>query len=360
MDYNYQPNDNNNFTSGNMPENGNTVNLNKDVVKEAKKLFSRVGFRLLIATVALFGICFGIQALIAWLKPEWFFDYTSSLLISLVPQYLIGMPAMVAILYSLPHKAPEKRKVGFGWGILFFMMAYAIMYIANLTATMLNLAISSASGNTISTYAVQEFVSNSNIIVVTIATVICAPIFEELIFRKMIIDRCGTYGEAASALVSGLAFGLFHNNLTQGIYAFCLGYFFALIYNKCGKIHVTIIIHMVINFMGSFIAVNLTKLVDLDALGKISLTDTEALMAFIEENIVGFLLLGLYGVFVMGVVIAGIVLTIVHRRKLLPKPGVTPLPKGKTFSTVMFNPGMQCFFWVLMAYIVYNFIGGLR
>lgn len=340
----------------------------ENVVKTAKKLFSNIGFRLLIGTVVLYIVCYGLQFIfvrvLSNINPEFLVtlntDYTWNLIFSMSIQYVFAMPLLaLAVSVKLPAKAPEKHKVGFGWWLVFFIISYSLMFSSNLIGTGLNLIISGITGNRISTYSVQTIIQNANIWVVTICTVIFAPLIEELIFRKLLVDRCGRYGEAASALLSGMAFGLFHGNLTQGIYAFCLGYFLALIYNKTGKIYVTIGIHMLINFMGSFVPMTVLKLVDYDALLELSTGDAEAMMEYIMNHGVGIMILGLYEMLIFALVIAGMILLIVNRRKFMPKPGEISLPRHSTFATVMGNPGMILFAVASFAYIVYTFIIGL-
>lgn len=344
-------------------------NISNEVVKAAKKLFSNIGFRLLIGTVIVYGVCYGLQYLLlsimSAVNPGFIelvtTDYTANLVFSMGIQYAFAMPLLALVLaVKLPGKAPEKRKIGFGWWLVFFIISYSLMYSSNLIGTGINSLISSISGNTISTYAVQTMIQNANIWVVTICTVIFAPLVEELIFRKILIDRCGRYGEAASALLSGLAFGLFHGNLTQGIYAFCLGYFLALVYSKTGKIQATIGIHMVVNFMGSFIPMTLLKFIDLDALDALDPNNTESVIEFMSTYGIGFMILSLYGMLIMALVIAGIVLLIVNRRKFMPQPGEVSLPRHSTFKTVVGNPGMLVFIIASIGYIVYTFIEGLR
>jgi len=288
-------------------------------------------------------------------------DYTVSLVFSMSIQYVFAMPLLAMVLsIKMPAKAPEKRKVGFGWWLVFFIISYSLMFSANIIGTILNLIISGLSGHSLSTYSIQEIIQNANIWVVTACTVLIAPLVEELIFRKILVDRCGRYGEAASALLSGMAFGLFHGNLNQGIYAFCLGYFLALIYSKTGKIHVTVGIHMLINFMGSFVPMMLFKLVDYDMLTSLSTADMENLTNYVMGHAGGIVLLGIYEMLIFGLVIAGMILMIVNRKKFLPRKGEIQLPAHTTFSTVMGNPGMILFTIASVAYIVYTFIEGLK
>ena len=57
-----------------------------------------------------------------------------------------------------------------------------------------------------------------------------APVVEEFIFRKFLIDRVYRYGEWVAILTSGLMFGLFHENLAQFFFATLIGCFFAFFY----------------------------------------------------------------------------------------------------------------------------------
>ena len=50
-------------------------------------------------------------------------------------------------------------------------------------------------------------------------SVVLAPVMEELIFRKVLIDRTIVYGDKAAVVLSGLLFGVFHGNFHQFFYA---------------------------------------------------------------------------------------------------------------------------------------------
>ena len=78
-----------------------------------------------------------------------------------------------------------------------------------------------------------------------------APIFEELVFRKFIIDRTRRYGEFAAIMYSSIAFGLFHCNLYQLFYAFAIGLVLGYVYVKTGNVLLTIIIHLIVNTSSS-------------------------------------------------------------------------------------------------------------
>ena len=61
----------------------------------------------------------------------------------------------------------------------------------------------------------MAYATESNMMVTFLYMVICAPILEEYIFRKLIVDRTVKYGQGVAIVLSGLMFGLFHGNLNQ-------------------------------------------------------------------------------------------------------------------------------------------------
>ena len=95
--------------------------------------------------------------------------------------------------------------------------------------------------------------ANSGMFLRVLAVGIGAPIFEELVFRKLIVDRLIKYGEFIAIFTSGLTFGLFHGNFQQFFFAFALGALFAFIYARTGRIRYTIGLHMTINMTTSVI-----------------------------------------------------------------------------------------------------------
>ena len=80
-----------------------------------------------------------------------------------------------------------------------------------------------------------------------LVAVVVAPIFEELVFRKFVLDRVGDLGEGIAVLSSALIFGLAHRNAGQFFLAFLLGLLFARIYLRTGKIVYTMLLHFLIN-----------------------------------------------------------------------------------------------------------------
>lgn len=73
------------------------------------------------------------------------------------------------------------------------------------------------------------------------------PIFEELMFRKTIIDKYNEYGTKSIILLSSILFGLCHENESQLEYAIFIGLVLAIVYIKTNNILYPIILHITIN-----------------------------------------------------------------------------------------------------------------
>ena len=69
--------------------------------------------------------------------------------------------------------------------------------------------------------------------------------------------------------------------------------------------------------------------------------DAQAVMDFMMAYLPGWIGYMVYVLFILAVVITGIVLLIVFRKRFALDPG--QIPKGQRFKTVICNPGMLCY-----------------
>lgn len=75
-----------------------------------------------------------------------------------------------------------------------------------------------------------------------------APLVEEMVFRGIIYNRLKKYMTYIPAiLVSALAFGIYHQNIVQGSYAFLMGCIIAYLYESFGHFYVPVAAHMLSN-----------------------------------------------------------------------------------------------------------------
>ena len=317
--------------------------------KSMKKSFSSLGFRFLIGTLVIYAVQMAVIGIVGAVKSEWLQNTTISLILAVLPLYLVGMPVLIAIVKRMPGEAPAKKSITAGQFILALIMCFALMYCGNLVGTLITTVVGALKGSAVDN-ALMTYATESNMIVTFLYMVICAPILEEYIFRKLIVDRTVKYGQGAAIVLSGLMFGLFHGNLNQFAYAFLLGMFLAFLYVKTGDLRVTIGLHMCINFMGAVVSVLLLKAIHLEEYQEIVMNggDAQEIMNFMMQYLPGWIGYMIYVLFILAAVITGIVLFIVFRKRFAVEPG--QIEKGQRFQTVICNPGMICYciFWIIM------------
>lgn len=81
-----------------------------------------------------------------------------------------------------------------------------------------------------------------------VSTVLLAPLCEELIFRRLLLDRLLFLGDWSALLISAFFFALFHTNLYQFFYAFTVGLILGYVRIMTGRVGWSILLHMFINF----------------------------------------------------------------------------------------------------------------
>jgi len=159
---------------------------------------------------------------------------------------LTGFPILHLITRRIPACSPAKNRLSLGDFLQYVFIGAALCGIGTFIGAPIHLVVSKLVGADSSTVLAQ-LMANSSIPLQLLVIGILAPVFEELIFRKYLIDRVGKYGEFTAILLSGLMFGLFHGNFQQFFYATMLGFLFAFVYLRTGNVLYTIAFHMIIN-----------------------------------------------------------------------------------------------------------------
>lgn len=314
-----------------------------------RKHFSKLGLMFFLGTVIIYAVQIGANKLVEWMKPEWLENPNISLAVAIVPLYLIGMPILIALVKRVPATAPEKHSMKAWQFLLALVMCFCVMYASNIVGNIITAIIGMLKGGVVNN-VILDIASSTSLIVNFVYMVICAPIMEEFIFRKLIVDRTVRYGQGVAILVSGLMFGLFHGNLNQFVYATTMGMFLAFLYVKTGNIKYTIGIHMIVNFFGSIVSVLLMEAMNYDGYAEAALAGAgpEELMQLIMASLPGWIAYCIYVCLILAMVIAGIVLFIVFRKRFATAKGEVEIPKGKGFSTIFVNVGMGLYviFWL--------------
>lgn len=345
------------YGPGGMMSSGNPEPVDRgQELKKARRHFSKLGGMFLLGTIVIYAVQLIVMGAVSLLRPEWMWDGDISLLISMLPMYLVGMPVLILLVKTLPAEKPQRRSIGAGQFLVAVIMCFGFVYITNFLGNIITSIIGILKGGSVQNQ-LMDVTGSVSLWMIALYMVICAPILEEYIFRKLIVDRTIRYGQGTAVLVSGLMFGLFHGNLNQFVYAFVLGAFLAFLYVKTGNLKITIAIHMMINFMGGLVSSALMRMIDLDEYAELAMgMDMESLMEYVSGHMAGLLAYGAFLLFVFGSMIAGLVIFIVClvKDKITFQRGAVSLLQGERFRTVFWNLGMAayCIFWIGM--IVYQ------
>lgn len=165
---------------------------------------------------------------------------------------LIGFPFIWLLLRGIPKTKIEQHSLNFSQWFTFLCMSEALIIAGSMIGSPIHTALTQPfTGNNLNN--ASSLMENSNVIVRTLVVGIGAPVFEELIFRKVLIDRTVKYGEYVSIVLSGIMFGLLHGNFSQFFFAALIGMLFAYIYIRTGRIRYTIFLHMAINLSSALV-----------------------------------------------------------------------------------------------------------
>ena len=269
---------------------------------------------------------------------EWYMWVISSL-----PMYLIGMPVAYLLLLTIPKVDPQRRRFNPLTWVGFLCLCFALSFATNLIGQYISSWVSYLTGAEVENELEQMTVVTPlgiNILFVGIL----APIFEELFYRKAVIDRLRRYGDLPAILISGVIFGLIHGNLSQIFYATAVGILLSFIYVRTGSVLYTISIHSAFNMIGGVYTTELLR-----RMGE-SLTPAEG-------DTVGEAMLMAYNIFVIFALVVGVIFLIANWRRFRRSlgQGEYTLTREAWSNVIIANPGT----WVFVAMIVFLVLSSL-
>ena len=269
---------------------------------------------------------------------EWYLWALSGL-----PMYFIGMPIAYLLLLTIPAKAPQKQKLHPLMWLGFLFLCFAISFATNYMGQYVSVWFSEMLGLEVEN-ELQEMTSVTPFAINLLFVGILAPVFEELFYRKAVINRLRRYGDLPAILISGLIFGLVHGNFNQVFYATAVGMLLGFIYIRTGSVLYTISIHAAFNMIGGVYTTELIR-----RLGE-ELTP-------VEGDILGQVMLMAYSVFTVLALIVGVIFLFANLRRFNAslQKGEYTLTFDNWMNALIFNPGT----WVFLALIALLFISSL-
>lgn len=307
-----------------------------------KKVFSRFGFAQLAGMAAIMLLSLAVtpyvnteslEKLVSGVGPS------VLLLLTYVPNFLFLLVFWL-IIRKVPKVEWQKEPMSFGTLLKIFVMMYAISTVLNQIGTVISRA--APAGGTQQLELIDEVV-NTRLMIGFLIPAVIGPIVEELIFRKLMIDRLHNYGETAVIVFTALCFGLFHGNLTQFLYAGCVGLFLGYVYCKTGKVIYTMIMHILLNTFSASIMLLIPMLQGGEESGRV------LLLVAVGVVIAAMLTMGISG-FIL------IIRTLKKKEIVLDDSMTDAIPKNEVLRTVYLNPGVVLLFAFSTAVIVMDLL----
>ena len=237
-------------------------------------------------------------------------------LVSVLSAYGAGVPAAWLVLRGT-EEAPPQPGAPLGPGRFFrsYLAGLGLMYLVNLATLALMGLVGLLRGQTVEN-PVDNMADYPLVLNLLLGCVI-APVCEEYLFRGLLLNRLRPYGERFAVWASALCFGLFHGNFSQFFYACAIGVLFAGVVLKTGRLRQAMLLHALINFVG---------------------TGLIPLLSGLGEA--GDWLLTLL---VLAAMFVGLAFLPAMRREFSPAPGWKGLTAWEAWRCFLANPGMLCF-----------------
>lgn len=316
--------------------------------RTTRKAASRIGFSLCLLWLVMQGIMtamtflgsriedvIGVDAPLMVFLNQTLFSMSGQGLVS----YAAAIPLMLLVLRRLPEKKIEPKKMRIRKFILFLVLAMGIGYALNLVSMTINLMIQAMMGDGSGGVNPVEDVLNEMNVGTMLYVAFIAPYIEELIFRKILLDRIRPFGDKAAILFTAILFGLMHGNLSQLLYATGIGIILGYVAVKTGRIYYSVLLHMIIN--GSSVLLTILMMVLVGPL--------EGLY---------FPLTAVVGLSVIFLIIAAFINILLYRKKTKLSRGDLPVGiEYRDFSfTLYLNAGVFLFIVINMfTTIIYAF-----
>lgn len=238
--------------------------LKKYRMKVMRKTFSHIGFSLAVYDIFVYILLLASMLLTALIFKT---DYSKNVyfqwILTFVCQYVLGFILLVALmrLRRPQYVRREKKKLTPGGAAVIGFICLSLMYIGSAVSAVFAAVVEFFTKSPM-TNSVNEMLSQTNIFIVILMAVVIGPIIEELIYRKMILDRIRIYGERFAIIFSAAVFAIAHGNFFQVFYSFALGCMWGYLYLKTNNIKITIGYHMFVNFVGSAVPMLLLHIAD--------------------------------------------------------------------------------------------------
>lgn len=295
---------------------------------ETRKVFSRLGFALTFSILSVNVVQLIVAGFMSAVDPNLLMTDWANFFLIAVSFYLIGFPLAYCMMKKIPTAvSQEKKRLTLRQLVEYGLISYAVMILLNFLTTFLLSFIELFKTESI-VNPVQQVILTGSPWLSLLCIVVLSPIIEELLFRKILLDRVRIYGDKVAIIFTAIAFGFYHGNLSQLFYAVGLGIILAYIVLKTNQLKYSIGIHMFVNAMGSLI---LPMLIG---------DGSDLLRAQIASVVVVIL------------ITFGTILIIKNRKKVELVQGDLTIPESKLMQLVWLNHGVFAYLLFSIALII--------
>lgn len=295
---------------------------NKLIRKQIRKISNTTALPLLIYILFSNVIIYGTSMFISAFKSKFplLEDTGFQQLLLYSEIYLVLMPVILLIFYKTRGKKVNlsfsssfaKPQKSAGWCFMWIIIAMGFTYLASYISNFISTLFELSSGIDLYEPSMSFGTSIFGILVTLIAPPIFAPFMEEFIFRGLVYRNTEPVGQWFAIIISGLIFGLWHQNYAQFLFTCVMGMFSAFLLAKTRSVIPSIILHFAIN------TISTTTTIILMNLGISDISNLTNEMLF--ENPIALLVIGFMGLFIISLIIASVILLIIQLIKFNGKP----------------------------------------
>lgn len=179
-----------------------------------------------------------------------FFGFESNIMLTTGVSALVTSIALLPLYfknvknryYNIKHFDIKNIKYILGIGVSLCLFFNILLILLNIVQ------------NDMAAKEVSDAILNLNPIMALVIAIIITPICEEIIFRGLIYKsveyKTNFY---IAATISSLLFALLHGNISQGLYAFFVGFMLCYVYERFGGLKYSFFLHSVMNFSSLFL-----------------------------------------------------------------------------------------------------------
>lgn len=235
--------------------------------------------------------------------------------------YLVIFPIIILIFQLISKKENRvsiksgfsKPKKSFLWIVKWLLISFSASMILSVIGSYFLFAITAITEVDVTGIdlflGLGTLVTVPNYIVLTVPTLLFAPIFEEVFFRGVVYKNDEKLGFVFASITSSLIFGFWHMTLSQIILASVLGFFNCYLYRRTGSIFPSMILHFITNLKSVFAIfilknMGITGALDYATMSEDILTDhlTEILLLLVLLLVIGLMTLAGFVLLVVTIV----------------------------------------------------------